>query len=199
MNIGLRIQSLRKRRGMSQEELAEKLYVSRTAVSKWESGRGYPNLDSLKALSKFFSVTVDELLSEDETHILPDVTDEQRKKKICTFVFGLIDLSVVLLLFLPLFGCSLDGNLYETSLLSLVGTAPYLRITYFAVVMAISAYGALTLLLQSRGRIFREGADKKISLLLNAVGTLVFIASPQPYAAALLFGFLSVKIMLLRQ
>ena len=58
-----KLQELRKNRGLTQEELAEALYVSRTAVSKWESGRGYPSIDSLKELSAYFSVTIDELLS----------------------------------------------------------------------------------------------------------------------------------------
>ena len=49
----------RKERGMTQEELAEALFVSRTAVSKWESGRGYPNIDSLKEIARFFSVSID--------------------------------------------------------------------------------------------------------------------------------------------
>ena len=61
-----KLQKLRKQRGLTQEELAGALYVSRTAVSKWESGRGYPSLDSLKAIAAFFSVTVDELLTADE-------------------------------------------------------------------------------------------------------------------------------------
>ena len=53
-----KLQELRKSRGLTQEELAEMLSVSRTAISKWESGRGYPNIDSLKAISKCFSVAV---------------------------------------------------------------------------------------------------------------------------------------------
>mgnify|MGYP002508820047 CR=1 FL=1 len=44
-----KIRELRKQRKLSQEELAEALFVSRTAISKWESGRGYPNIESLKA------------------------------------------------------------------------------------------------------------------------------------------------------
>ena len=60
-----KLQQLRKHKGLTQEELAERLYVSRTAVSKWESGRGYPSIDSLKEISKFFSVTIDELLSSE--------------------------------------------------------------------------------------------------------------------------------------
>ena len=54
MTIGESIMKKRKDLGLSQEELAEILYVSRTAVSKWESGRGYPNIESLKAISKYF-------------------------------------------------------------------------------------------------------------------------------------------------
>ena len=46
MEFYQRLQELRKQKGLTQEELADKLYVSRTAISKWESGRGYPNIDS---------------------------------------------------------------------------------------------------------------------------------------------------------
>ena len=66
MEFNDKLQELRKQKGFTQEELAEVLFVSRTAISKWESGREYPNIDSLKAISKFFGVTIDELLSGDE-------------------------------------------------------------------------------------------------------------------------------------
>ena len=61
MEFGEKLRELRKARSLTQEQLAEALYVSRTAVSKWESGRGYPSIDSLKEVSRFFSVTIDEL------------------------------------------------------------------------------------------------------------------------------------------
>ena len=63
MEFHEKLQELRKSRGLTQEELAETLYVSRTAISKWESGRGYPNIESLKEISKYFSVSIDDLLS----------------------------------------------------------------------------------------------------------------------------------------
>ena len=47
-----KLQLLRKQNGLTQEQLAGRLFVSRTAVSKWESGRGYPNLESLKDIRK---------------------------------------------------------------------------------------------------------------------------------------------------
>lgn len=63
MEFGEKLQELRKGRGLTQEELAESLFVSRTAISKWESGRGYPNIESLKEISKFFSVSIDDLFT----------------------------------------------------------------------------------------------------------------------------------------
>ena len=66
MEFNEKLQELRKQKGLTQEELAEALFVSRTAVSKWESGRGYPNIESLKAIAKFFRVTVDALLTGEE-------------------------------------------------------------------------------------------------------------------------------------
>ena len=58
MEFHEKLQELRKKRGLTQEELADALYVSRTAISKWESGRGYPSIDSLKEISGFFSVSI---------------------------------------------------------------------------------------------------------------------------------------------
>ena len=66
MEFGEKIQKLRNQNKWTQEQLAEKLYVSRTAVSKWESGKGYPNIDSLKDIAKLFNKTIDELLSSEE-------------------------------------------------------------------------------------------------------------------------------------
>ena len=57
---------MEKKKELNQEELAEALYVSGTAISKWESGRGYHNIESLKFIAKFFGLTIDELLSGDE-------------------------------------------------------------------------------------------------------------------------------------
>ena len=58
MEFNEKLQQLRTGKNLTQEQLAEQLYVSRTAISKWESGKGYPNIESLKCISKFFSVTI---------------------------------------------------------------------------------------------------------------------------------------------
>ena len=55
------IYKLRRESGLSQEQLAEKIGVSRQTISKWEGGLSKPELDKLKALSEFFQITLDEL------------------------------------------------------------------------------------------------------------------------------------------
>ena len=62
MDFGEKLKALRTERGLTQEQLAARLYVSRTAVSKWETGGGSPNLDSLQAVARLFDVSVDDLL-----------------------------------------------------------------------------------------------------------------------------------------
>jgi transcriptional regulator with XRE-family HTH domain len=63
MTIGHQIKSLRLAHNMTQEELAEKLFVTRNAISKWEHNRGTPSIDNIKALSSLFEVSIDALLT----------------------------------------------------------------------------------------------------------------------------------------
>ena len=60
------IKKLREGAGLTQDEFAEKIYVTRTAVSKWENGKSYPSIDSLKEISNLFGVSIDSLMSDDE-------------------------------------------------------------------------------------------------------------------------------------
>ena len=66
MELHEKIRALRMQSGMTQEELAERIFVTRTAVSKWETGKGYPGIDSLKLLSELFHVSLDELISQED-------------------------------------------------------------------------------------------------------------------------------------
>lgn len=197
MEFHERLQELRKQKGLTQEELAKALYVSRTAVSKWESGRGYPNIDSLKALAKFFSVSIDALLSGDEVLSIAEEEQKRAAKHLRSVVFGLLDCSVALFLFLPLFGQKAEGMVYGVSLLSLTDVAPYLRVAYFAAVLAMIGMGILLLALQNWHQAVWEKHRHSLSLLLHAVGALLFIISAQTYAAAVLFVFLAIKVFLL--
>ena len=197
MEFNEKLQELRKNKGLTQEELAEALYVSRTAISKWESGRGYPSIDPLKEIAKYFSVTIDELLSSDEVLTIAEEDNNQKEKHLKSLVFGLLDISVLMFFFLPFFGQKSNGVVQEVSLLSLNGIAGYLQITYYAVVICIAVYGILTLTFQNCQKIFWLQNREKISLILNAVAVLLFIISSQVYAGAFLFIFLTIKALML--
>ena len=69
MNIGNKIHQLRKISGMTQEQLSEKLNVSRQTISKWESGNTSPDLESIVKVSKIFHVSLDDLLSEGDAQV----------------------------------------------------------------------------------------------------------------------------------
>lgn len=197
MEFHEKIQELRRQKGLTQEELAELLFVSRTAVSKWESGRGYPNVDSLKGIAKVFGVTIDELLSGDELLTIAEEENKQKETRFRDLVFGLLDCSVAMFFFLPFFGQKEDGIIQGVSLLSLAEIAPYLKIAYFAAVVGMIAMGVLTLALQNCRQNVWVRNKGKISLILNAIGALLFIISLQPYAATFLFIFLIIKVLLL--
>lgn len=82
--FGIQLKKLRESKNMSQAELAKELYVSRSAVAKWEQGRGFPNIDSLRQIAQLFEVTIDELVSDKEIQILEIKSTEKviDKKKL---------------------------------------------------------------------------------------------------------------------
>ena len=65
MNISQKILLQRKKKGISQEDLANALNVSRQAVSKWESSQSVPDMDKIVALSSYFNITTDYLLKDE--------------------------------------------------------------------------------------------------------------------------------------
>ena len=195
MEFHEKLQELRKRKELTQEELAQALFVSRTAISKWESGRGYPNIDSLKAIASFFSVTIDELLSGEELLTIAQEDAKQAKKQARDLVFGLLDCSYILFLFLPFFGQRAGSTVQEVSLLALTEIAPWLKATYFAAVAGMIGIGILTLALQNCEGAFWIRQKGRVSLLWNVAAVFLFIISRQPYAAGFTFLFLVIKVL----
>ena len=176
MEFNEKLRTLRKQKGLTQEELAKALFVSRTAVSKWESGRGYPSVDMLKRIAEEFSLSVDELLSGKEILLAA----EQDNNIMCDLVFGLLDISAAILLFLPF-----------------ADVSRWLNCIYFVLMAAMVLFGVITLALQTVLSTAWIKLKGKISLFLNIMSVLVFVLSRQPYAAALVFVFLTIKAFLL--
>lgn len=197
MEFNEKLQELRKNRGMTQEELANELYVSRTAISKWESGKGYPNIDSLRAISKFFSVSLDDLLSGEEILDAAETELETKVHKLKDIIFGTLDCSLSMLFFFPFFGQERGSVIEEVSLINYTECEAYIKVPYMIGLISIVLWGFLTLALQNcNNRIWLQNKSK-ISLLLSILLTMFFIMSTEPYAAVLTFLFLIIKSIML--
>ena len=196
MEFNCKLQELRKQKNLTQEELAQALYVSRTAISKWESGRGYPSIDSLKSIAKFFSVTIDELLSGEEVLTIAEEDQKEKEIRLRDMVYGWMDLSAVIFLFIPFFGQRVTGAVQTVTLLTLTEIGLYLRTVYFALVIGMILLGVLNLALENDRCVFWLQNKSRVSLVWNAAGVFLFIISSQPYAGAFLFVFLVIKAIM---
>lgn len=197
MEFGEKLQALRKSRNLTQEALAEQLYVSRTAISKWESGRGYPSIDSLKAIAGYFSVSLDELLSSDAILTIAEEDQKRRERHSRTLVFGLLDCSAGLLLFLPFFGERTGATVKAVSLLSLAPAEACIQSILLAAVILLTLCGIAALALQNVGPVIWQRSKDRLSLGLSTASVLLFIACTQPYAGVFTFVLLIIKALLL--
>lgn len=196
MEFNEKLQKLRRQKGLTQEALAESLYVSRTAVSKWESGRGYPNIESLKVISKFFGVTIDELLTEDEFLTAAEDSADSKAKHFRDLLYGLLDCSCILLFFLPFFGERTDTAIRASSLISLEGISFYLKCAFFAAAVGMIGAGILALALQNCRSTFWMKYKNTLSFGMNLPVVILFTVSRQPYAAIFLFVLLVIKVLI---
>lgn len=197
MEFNEKLWELRKSKCLTQEELANDLYVSRTAISKWESGRGYPSIDSLKVISKYFSVSLDELLSNEELLIAAEADNKHNQQHTRDLVFGLLDCSMALFFVFPIFGQRTEMAIENISLLGMPQGYWYIIMPYYICVLGLIALGILMLALQNSTAPFWLHYKSKLSLILSSVGTLLFIMSQQPYAAQFTFLFLIIKALML--
>lgn len=192
MELGEKLQQLRKSRDLTQEELAEALYVSRTAVSKWESGRGYPSIDSLKEISSYFGVSVDALLSGEKLIGLAARENRANLRRLCETLFALTDLMTLLLIVLPLYPKVVEGYVYAVSLPTYAKTARYGTV-YWALFAALAAAGAVKLALHQCKLLRFRRAVTVCSVVLGIAAVLALALAGETYAVALAFLLLLIK------
>ena len=181
MEFNEKLQQLRTGKNLTQEQLAEQLYVSRTAISKWESGKGYPNIESLKCISKFFSVTIDELLSGEELITLAETENRSNLKKIYSFIYGILDMMAVTFILLPLYGNLVDGYIYSVNLLSFTDTTPIYLAIYWIVFIVLIALGIAKLMCVCFEKESWSNIITKCSLVLSTLFICFFAAARQLY------------------
>ena len=188
-----KLQELRKRRGLTQEELAEALYVSRTAVSKWESGRGYPNIDSLKEISSFFSITIDDLLSGEKLISIAEQENKSNIRTICDLMFGMADLLSFLLIVLPLYPKTVNGYIYSVNLFAYTETTAFNRWVYWILFLGLVLTGGVKILM-TQSKVGGKQNIMTVCSMTLSVGAVLFLAlAKEPYAVTVTFLLLVIK------
>lgn len=150
MELREKLYSLRKKSGLSQEQLAEQLNVSRQAISKWEAGQSIPESDKLLSISNYFNVSLDYLMKEDETQ--DAISDkEQTNTSLQTgnrtrWLLGVVIciggiVCLILWGLLSLFNPSASNQISESSMISIDGNGVFLILCIVAIVV-----GAILLL-----------------------------------------------------
>ncbi len=196
MEFGEKLQELRKSRSLTQEELAGALFVSRTAISKWESGRGYPSIDSLKEISKFFSVSIDDLICPEEI-----ISAAKEEKKECvdryiSLICNALDILAALLLFLPVFGNGADSPA-SVSLFSVTGLSAWIRIVFIVLIGITVLNGICGVVISHFDKPVWNRHRLVTGMALSVAGAAVFIMTRQPYAGIICLAVLVIKGILI--
>lgn len=193
MKFNEKLQELRKNRGMTQEELAEVLYVSRTTISKWELGRGYPSIDSLKDISKFFSVSIDDLLSGENLLTLAEKENKSNIRNMCDLLFGIVDLCSFILIILPLYPNTIDGFVYSVNLLNYTQTTGLNKTICWVVFSLLVIIGlAKVIFIKTKA----EKCSKilmEISISISALIVIFLAITREVYAVVVVFLLLIIK------
>lgn len=194
MEFHEKLQELRKSKNMTQEELAAELYVSRTAISKWESGRGYPGIDSLKQISSYFSVSIDDLLSGDVLLSIAEEEHGRRLKKLRWTIWGLVDLCAFGMIVLPLYPEEVGGYVYAVNLPEYTRSVTEIVMLYWVMLCTLGATGAAEVILARRTDNNRRRIITNISMSISIAAVIYLIISRVVYAAALAFVMLIIKV-----
>lgn len=196
MDFSKKLQKLRKDKNLTQEQLAEKLYISRTAISKWESGRGYPNLDSLKDLANIFNTSIDELLSSEE--IINISTKEKINffNKIINLCYSLFDIIAILFIFIPLYPSKIENYVYSVSLITQNDLSNVIRLLNIVILTILTLIGIFELVLYFINHVKFQKIINIISLIFETFSVLYLAISRQSYLITIILILLIIKAIL---
>lgn len=198
MELSQKIQKMRKELGLTQEQLAEQLFVSRTAVSKWETGRGTPSMESLQMMAKFFGITLDELLRADEVIVIAEDENRENINRFASCVDGIFNIAAVMGLLLPLYKVEQNQIFHSVPLYQYNG---WLAVVYWTLTVGMTVCGAIQILINKGEREKVKTIMTRIGMAWNISAVFLLILSGQPYPAVMFFALFLIKgaVMAIRQ
>ena len=193
MELSKKIKKIRNDNKLTQEQFAEKMLVSRTAVSKWEIGACYPSIDSLKYMAKMFNVSLDKLLSSEEILEIVKIENQNNISKYNGLLFCLLDIVRIIFIFLPLYSYKTNDFVYSVSLFNSNDLGLLLKIVFMLIYIMFLVLGIIELIFNYKGN---NRLINKISMLLDGISIFVLLFTKQPYVIALMFVIFIIKIIM---
>ena len=187
MRLSEKIKKIRNDNKFTQEQFAEKMLVSRTAVSKWENDTCYPSIDSLKYMSEVFNISLDELMSNEEMLDIVKTEKYSNASKYNSLLFCVLDMIRIIFVFLPLYSFKTNDFVYSVSLFNSNDLG-------FLLKFVLLILGIIELILNRRKC---NNVLNKISLLFDIVSIFIILFINQPYLVALMFFVFVVKVVML--
>ncbi len=196
MEFNEKLQDLRKRNKLTQEQLSQKLNISRTAVSKWESGRGFPNIEALKNISKIFNIPIDQLLSGEEILDVAENDNRATRYKLISLIFGIYDFMFISFIFLPVYGERVGDFIRMVNLLQWTNTS-WIKTVYYALFISISVFGIIEIFFHFFENEKFQKSLRISSLVMHSLAVVVFTATRDPYVNCFVFLLFVAKIAIL--
>jgi len=177
MTFGDKIKKMRGENNLTQDDLAEKVFVTRTAISKWETNAGYPSIECLKLLSKVFSVSLDDLVSNEYIQVQQNIENRKIRNQTLFAVFGYLFLVGIIATWTYI-GYIIEMELEHILMIKIVGS-----IAMLCIVCAVFLFqGKGAWLIAGYNTMSKEQKTKyNAKALCRAVGTfLLFLALVLP-------------------
>ena len=153
---------------------------------------GYPSIDSLKEISRFFSVTIDDLICPDEMITVAENDKREFVSKYVSLICCVLDALLAILVFIPAFGNGTDSS-GAVSLFGLTGINPWVK-TLFIVIISIAILNGISgVIIVAFSKPVWNRHRLVTGVVLSILAVLVFIATRQPYAGIVCFAFLVIK------
>ena len=194
LELSKNIKQIRNDNKLTQEQFAEKMLVSRTAVSKWENGTCYPSIDSLKYMSQTFNISLDKLLSSEEILEIAKTENQSNISEYNSLLFCLLDIVRIIFIFLPLYSYKTNDFIYSVSLLNSNDLGTTLKIVFMLIFIMFLILGIIELIFNFKGN---NKLINKISIFLDVTSIFVLLFTKQPYVIALMFVILIIKTIML--
>jgi len=194
LELSKKIKQIRNDNKLTQEQFAEKMLVSRTAVSKWENGTCYPSIDSLKYMSQIFNISLDKLLSSEEILEIAKTENQSNISNYNSLLFCLLDIVRIIFIFLPLYAYKTNDFVYSVSLFNSNDLGTILKIIFMLIFIIFLVLGIVELIFNFKGN---NRLINKMSMFLDIISIFVLLFTKQPYVIALMFIIFVIKIIML--